>query len=183
VVKELTEEEAVEAYKEFFITHKRRFKLSTHASYSLTVPEIESKLQAWKRDDGFVPDVVVIDYADLLIAPGVKDERDKQHQVWGKLRGVSQNWHCLLVTATQADADSYSKSVLSEKNFSEDKRKHGHVTAEFGLNQDPKGREKKLGIMRLNKIMIREGDKTLNSEVVVLQNLNKGQPIIESYFR
>ena len=48
----------------------------------------------------------------------------------------------LVVTATQADANSYDRTSLKMSNFSEDKRKLAHVTAMYGLNQDPAGREK-----------------------------------------
>ena len=67
-------------------------------------------------------------------------------------------------------------------NFSEDKRKLAHVTAQYGLNQDPQGREKKLGILRVNEIVVREGDYSNDREVHIHQDLAAGRPFLESFF-
>ena len=88
-----------------------------------------------------------------------------------------------MLTATQADAESYKKGTLSLTNFSEDKRKYAHVTAQYGLNQDPYGREKKLGVMRINEIVVREGEFSADNEVYVLQDLTMGRPYLESFRR
>jgi len=86
-----------------------------------------------------------------------------------------------VISATQADAESYKKGRLTLSNFSEDKRKLSHVTAQYGLNQDPSGREKALGIMRINEIVVREGAFSSDHEVYVLQDLAAGRPFLESY--
>ena len=88
----------------------------------------------------------------------------------------------LVITATQADADSYDKNLLTLKNFSEDKRKYGHCTAMYGLNQDPQGNEKKIGVMRINELVIREGGCDTINVVYVLQNLRRGLPVLGSYY-
>jgi hypothetical protein len=51
----------------------------------------------------------------------------------------------------------------------------------WGLNQDSKGREKDLGIMRINTILAREGAFNSTDVVVVLQDLAGGRPFTESY--
>ena len=66
--------------------------------------------------------------------------------------------------------------------FKKDKRKYAHVTACYGLNQDPKDREKRLGIMRINEIVIREGDFSNAHEVTILQNLKRGRPFLSSFW-
>ena len=52
----------------------------------------------------------------------------------------------------------------------------------YGLNQDKKGREKEIGITRINKLVVREEEFNLSSFVYVLQNLRRGQPCLASYF-
>src|SRR5690606_9911830 len=127
--------------------------------------------------------IVIVDYADILSSDDarVTEFRHRQDHVWKSLRALSQERHVLLITATQADAESYKKGRLNMTNFSEDKRKLAHVTAQFGLNQDPDGREKALGIMRINEIVVREGSFSADSEVHVLQDLAAGRPFLESY--
>ena len=179
----LTAPTAKKALRKFFKRYRRRFKLINYSAGTLTVSEIRRVLDLWERQDGFVPDIIVIDYSDLLSADDGKtsDFRHRQDHVWKSLRALSQERHVLLLTATQADADSYKKGRLSLSNFSEDKRKLAHVTAQYGLNQDPQGREKKLGIMRINEIVVREGEFSPDNEVTVLQDLAIGRPFLESY--
>ncbi len=180
----LTVKRAQRAVKAFFERYRRRFKLACFPAGTLTVSEMKSRLDSWERYQGFVPDVIVVDYADLVSADdgSVSEFRHRQDHIWKALRALSQERHVLLVTATQADAESYKKGRLSISNFSEDKRKLAHVTAQYGLNQDPQGREKQLGIMRINEIVIREGEFSSDSEVVLLQDLSIGRPFLESYF-
>lgn len=181
-VNPLTTEEAQKEISDFFITHKRHFKLSSHANGTLSVRQIEATLAGWEKQEGFVPDLIVIDYADLLV-PETKEFRHGQDEIWRGLRRLSQqNGNPLVVTATQADAKAYERNKLTASNFSEDKRKHSHITAEYALNQDVKGREKKLGIIRIGEIMLREGDFEVGNEVTVLMNLRRGRPFISSFF-
>lgn len=170
--------------RKFFHRYKRRFKLINYPAGTLTVAEMRRVLDYWERRDNFVPDVIVVDYADLLSADDgrISEFRHRQDYVWKSLRALSQERHVLVLTATQADAESYKRGRLSMSNFSEDKRKLAHVTAQYGLNQDPQGREKKLGILRINEIVVREGEFSADREVAVLQDLSAGRPFLESYF-
>lgn len=177
----LTVQEAKNKIEHFFIDYNRQFKLSSHVNNFLTVKHIRGLLAMWEKQDDFTPDVIIIDYADLLVAE-TKEFRHGQNEIWKDLRRLSQEKHCLVVTATQADAKSYDQDRLKLANFSEDKRKYAHVTAMYGLNQDKDDREKKIGIMRINEIVIREGEFSATNEVHVLQNLRRGQPCLGSYW-
>jgi hypothetical protein len=68
------------------------------------------------------------------------------------------------------------------KNFSEDKRKYSHVTAFYGLNQDRKGTEKRIGIMRINELMVRDDEGGSGRQVCVVQALQQGKPFVSSFF-
>ena len=177
----LTAAQAKKAFEKFFKGRERNFRLSTHTSGSLTVGTMESTLDMWERRDGFVPDIIITDFADIMASEYKGEFRHQENDKWMKLRGLSQKKHALMVTATWTDANSYDKSTLSLKNFSEDKRKYGHVTAMFGLNQDPDNREKQLGLMRVNQIILREDAFSTFTEVHILQNLSKGRPVLASY--
>lgn len=173
--------EAKKVVEQYFFKKGRRFKLSTHMNNSLTVSNIKSICNRWEKDDGFIPDVIVIDYADLLVPEKTQEFRHGQNEIWKNLRALSQERYCLVITATQADAKSYERDLLRMSNYSEDKRKFAHVTAMYGLNQDKHGREKKLGIMRINELVKRSGEFDSTSAVTVLQNLNLGRPFLDSY--
>lgn len=179
----LTGTTAVEKVQNYFQRYRRRFKFVSYPAGTLTVSEMRRCLNDWETYDGFVPDLIVVDYADLLSSSdgGTTDFRHSQDHVWKGLRALSQERHALLVTATQADAASYTKGRLSISNFSEDKRKLAHVTAQYGLNQDPQGREKQLGILRINEIVVREGAYSGDNEICVLQDLAISRAFLESY--
>ena len=181
--KPLDADEAKKVIQRFYIAHKKQFKLSTHPNDTLNIRDINAILDLWEKQDGYIADVIIIDYADLLIVDGEKEERQKQNKIWKGLRNLSQvRGNPLVITATQADAMSYEKNTLKMTNFSEDKRKYGHVTAMWGLNQDNKDREKKIGLMRINEIVKREGEFFASKEITVLQNLRRGKPFLGSYW-
>jgi hypothetical protein len=175
----LKEKEALEKIEAFFLKEQKHARLSTHPNGTLTVSLIRSTLEKWERENNFIPDAIIIDYADILVPEKTKEFRHGQDQIWRDLRGLSQAKNALVVTATQADSLAYKKYVLDLSNFSEDKRKNAHVTAMYGLNQDKEGREKQIGIMRINEIVKRKG--ATASVVTVIQDLKQGRPFLGSY--
>ena len=130
-------------------------RLGVYSVGSLSVEGIRSILKDLEQD-GWVPDLVVMDYADLLDMGDFREKRHAIDKAWGGLRGLSQQFHCCLVTATQADAASYSKSVLTMENFSDAKTKNAYVTGMVGLNQTKD--EKDVAAIRLNWVALREND-------------------------
>ena len=178
--------QAVHLFQKYFIDKKRKLKLASYPNGALTIPIIRARLRHWERKEGFVPDIILIDYADLLVPTIKQDFRHQQNDIWKNLRRLSQEVRGgiepTVVTATQADALSYDQELLTLKNYSEDKRKFAHTTGFYGLNQDPQGREKKIGIMRINELSLREGDSSIDNVVTILQNIKRGLPYVTSYF-
>jgi hypothetical protein len=170
---------ALAACKELTID-KRLLKLSTHANGTVSVLTVESVLDMWMRD-GWEPDVVVIDYADLLIP--IDGRQEKRHQVdetWRRLRGLSQSRHCLVLTATQADAASYKAKVLDKSNFSESKTKLAHATGIIGINATPQERDQ--SVRRLNWIVRREGAYNELDILYIAGSLAVAMPMVFSKF-
>lgn len=155
-------------------------KLSCHSNGSIGVQGIAGIIRSWERT-GWVPDVVVLDYADLLAPPyGVTESRDVINHNWKHLRKLSQDLHGLVVTATQSDAASYETEILSMKNFSDDKRKFAHVTGMIGLNQTTA--EKKLDLMRLNWLVLRESSFSEDQVLHIAGCRDIANPLILSTF-
>jgi hypothetical protein len=178
----LTVGEAKKLIKKHFIDKKRKIKISTHINGTLTVGKIREILDKWEREEDFVPDIILIDYADIL-EPEIKgDTRQQENHKWKRLRALSQETNALVIAPTQTDSKSYSKDLIDMENFSEDKRKFGHVTAMYGMNQDVKGREKQLGVMRYNRIVLRESDFHYTQQVYVLQKPEIGRPFLGSFY-
>lgn len=160
---------------------KDKLKLSVHANSSINVAGMESVLQTWERENQWTPDVVLVDYADILAPPvGVIESRDQINATWKQLRAMSQRRHCLLATATQTDADSYKVGILSRSNFSEDKRKFAHVTGMLGLNVSEEDKDNQ--ITRLNWVLRREKKFSDSKICHVAGCLDIGAPAILSTF-
>ncbi len=154
------------------------FRLSVHPNMSIGMGGIKSILQSWELDN-WIPDVVVIDYADNLTnMAGHEDARDGINANWKMMRALSQEKHCLVLTATQADADSYDRKILGRSNFSEDKRKNAHVTAMFAINQTAE--EKDIGVMRFNWIVARRGGFSPRRCVTIASCLPLCNPCVKS---
>lgn len=182
-VEPLTWKEGAALARQFRKKRGKRFKLATYPNETLSVAEIKTQLHILEKQQHFIPDVIVIDYADIL-APDpdyVRMEfRHQQNRLWQRLRALSQEWNCLVVTATQTSAEAYkTKGPVTRSHFSEDKRKLAHVTSMYGLNQNDE--EKKIGVMRFNKIVVREDEFYVTDQVKVLQRLQMGKPILASY--
>ncbi len=156
------------------------FRLSCHPNSTLSVRSIQSIIQNWIRE-GWVPDVIVIDYADILSMdhPGLEG-RDKINETWKRLRSLSQIFHCLVVTGSQTDTGAYKTNIITKSNFSEDKRKLAHVTGMVGLNVTEK--EKDRGITRLNWVVLRERAFSVGKCVYVAGCLDVANPAIRSTF-
>lgn len=145
------------------IENRRSLQLLIVPSYRMNATDIEEHIHGLVQE-GWIADVIVIDYADNLGPMPGMHQQPKHIQVnatWGQLRAVSQIFNCLLVTATQVKAAGYGDrdriSLLGPEHFSDSRTKNDHVTAMFGINQSLD--EKKKNLVRLNSLMQRhEGD-------------------------
>jgi hypothetical protein len=182
VANKLEWREALKVNRKFSARLKGRdFKVISYPNSTINVKGIDAQLDIWEHFDGFVADLVIIDYADILAAEDTKKEaRHQVNDTWKAMRALSQKRHCLVLTATQTDTDSFDVETMSLKNFSEDKRKYGHVTGMLGLNQT--SNEKMLGIMRIAWIIRREGEAFSNICVRVLECRKIGRPYLDSYY-
>lgn len=146
-------------------------------AYSLTVENLEIMLEDMEQND-YIPDVIIVDYADIM-APSEKGEyRNQLDGIWKGLRGLAQKRKALVVTASQSGRSSIDKNVEAT-DIAEDIRKLAHVTSMVSLNQTPS--DVKNGIMKVKQLAIREGAREFR-QAVVTQCLTIGRPVMESYF-
>lgn len=176
-------EKAVDQLKMNSAMRELPIRLRCSGAGVVSASDIEADILQLSRE-GWMPDVVVIDYADLLASEAGTGRLDFRHQIdatWKILRRISLDYHILVLTATQAAARAYEQWLIRKKDFSEDKRKNAHVTGMIGINQTPG--EKKKGIYRLNWIFLRDGEWTENQYVWTAGNLALGCPAMRSLLR
>jgi hypothetical protein len=172
------------AYKTFRKICRNRdvFRLSCHPNGTISVDGLRQILSDWHRG-GWMADVVVIDYADILEPPrGLLDPLVQTDETWKRLRRMSQELHCLVVTASQSNAAAYQDktSTLGRKHFSGRKTKLAHVNGMIGINYNDE--DKKNGVMRLNWVVKRKGKYEESKSVTVAGCLDVAAPAIISVF-
>ena len=170
---------AFQQFKEHVLRDDEPYlKLSCHPTKTLSPAKLDSILDSWEIR-GWIPDVIVIDYADIMAANGKWGEpRDAINSVWERLRGIAQERKCLLITATQTNTDSYSANLLRREHFTNDRRKFDHVTAMLGINQN--GSEKLQGIYRINTLLARDEDFDEQRCCLCAGNLAFCNPVMKS---
>lgn len=155
-------------------------KLAVHPNSTLSVDGMRAVLDGWDRNN-WLPDVIVIDYADILAPPvGMVESLDQINATWKQLRSLSQQLHGLVATATQTNAASYQANTVGRQHFSGNKLKLAHVTAMIGLNQSDS--EKEQGVMRLNFVAQREAEYSEGRCVHVAGCLGIANPALKSTF-
>ena len=147
-------------------------------AYGWTVEKIDTEIEKMIQQNGYVPDVITIDYADIL-APSEKGEyRNQLDGIWKRLRGLAQRRKAVVFTATQSTREGLSTDVTAQ-SIAEDIRKLAHVTCMVALNQSKV--EKEQNIMRLSQIAVREGD-SVTKDALCLQCYAIGRPVLDSRF-
>lgn len=145
---------AQEEFNENFLRSRKTDFLKMHCVAAISMDEIEGMMENW-RGDGWVPDIVVLDYIDLVDAPNrIKEPRDQLNYNCRRCRIISQKYHLLFVSGTQANAQAWKKDQQDRSSFSNDKRKMAHVTGMIGLNQNNDELEQ-MELMKLNWIVVR----------------------------
>lgn len=145
------------------------------------VSDIQAVLEGWELRHGWKPEVVVVDYADVLLAPDNSSKDEYRHRIeaiWRELHAMSQKGY-LIVTATQAakfQKRSGRDDMLSVDNISEDKRKAGLVTTMIGINRFDDDR------VALNCLVSRHTSFDPKRGVYVGSCFELGQPFVVSQF-
>lgn len=152
-------------------------KLINYPSYGVSVKDIEQELANLEYYENYIPDVLVIDYADILRP--INERVDYRHQLdttWKALRGIAQEKSILVVTGSQTGRQGMKRDV-DATDVAEDVRKLAHVTKMISLNQNEL--EKEDGVMRIKVVVQREG-KQFGDQIIVLQCYDIGRPYIDS---
>jgi len=181
--------EGVERFKRLTGTTQMRLRLRCEGGLVVSASDIEKDIARLAKQEGWVPDLVAVDYADLLAPEPHTKNQEVRHQMnasWLIMRRIGLTYSCLMLTATQAATSAYNAWLIRKKDFSEDKRKNAHVTGMIGINQTESGQddnpsEKELGVYRLNWIVLRGGSWSESQFVWTAGNLSIGCPCIISH--
>lgn len=114
-----------------------KLKIITYGIGTASISDIEDNLDELELREGWLPDVICLDYADLLRHDTTY--REKRHQIgsiWENLSRVAKTRKILIFTASQGNRGSMAKSKLSASDISEDFSKVMTADALIAINSD-----------------------------------------------
>lgn len=155
------------------------FRLKTYPRFSANVGDIMRDLDILEWQEGFVPDIVLVDYADILKP---EDSRkvgvEKEDETWMKLAQLAGDRHCLVVTPTQINKEG--QDVVKQKRSHQARwiGKLAHVDSMLTIDQTPS--ENRAGIVRIGVQAHRHREFDEEKTCVVLQQLSTGQVNLDS---
>jgi len=180
-IREMNEGQALKEMKKVQETVRgNRFKLLEFPNNSLPISDFRAKLQNFEYYDGFVPDIVITDYADKFLLQNNRGEyRHQLKSVWEGHKAIAQEKNCVVVTASQTNVARSKGKDVSQGDWAESIAKEELIDLGISINQTPE--EKRNGYCRLGKIKDRHSEFSLMSEVFVIQCLGLGLPYIDSF--
>ncbi|MGD8707120.1 MAG: DnaB-like helicase C-terminal domain-containing protein [Nitrosopumilaceae archaeon] len=150
-----------------------------YPSRSVNLDMIKNEIQNAAHYTKFYPDVIVIDYLDIL-KPEPSSPREIRHAIdytWSTARGLAQEINCIVVTASQGNRSTFKKDI-DEEGVAEDIRKLAHVTHMIALNQSKENKEN--NVMRLGSLVVREEEFFVGEEVLVAYQYGIGKAYLDS---
>lgn len=85
--------------------------------------------------EGFVPDVIINDYPDIMGMPKGMEYRHQLDYVHQYHARISHERNCLVIGFSQVKTKAFHKKYITLADFAEDKRKAAHVDLAFALCQ------------------------------------------------
>ena len=154
-------------------------KIFAEPAYSMTVEKLETKLDDLNHNS-FIPDVIIIDYADIMLPSNSRlDYRNQLDDIWKRLRAMAQKRKCAVFTASQASRGAINKEATADM-ISEDIRKLAHVTSMVSISKDEYCKNHSLAMF--SQLAVREGE-PITERVIATQCLSLGRPVLDSHWK
>lgn len=167
-------------YKRYQRMWNQYGRLSVHDKYSLTYDGMMRDLDIlWKKDKWF-PDIVIMDYIDILGIDSKFDDYRLEDEKWKLLAKIAGQLHALVITATQANKAGHTTDALTAEHQGGFYGKNRHVNLMVGLNQQPE--DKVDGIMKFGITEARSIEYIPGQMCSVLQDFKTGQAYLDSYY-
>ncbi|MNI30616.1 replicative DNA helicase [compost metagenome] len=145
------------AIKSIHKIHKGKLVIKKYRTSEATVDTIRSHLTRLKMEKGFVPDVIIVDYADLLSPRRTySDKRFELESIYLDLRDLGSEFGCAVWTASQANRGALEKKVITLGDLAEAFNKANIADFMVALCQTTE--EKEDGIMRWHVAKHRDGE-------------------------
>lgn len=156
-------------------TRKNKLICRFFPAGTLNVRGIEAYLDVLETAEGFIPDLILIDYLDLL-ETDPNNLRISLKQLSINLKGLAAKRNVAVATATQANGEAANKTTMGLNQISEDKSK-GH-TADTVITYNQTVAEHARGLARL---FVAKGRSDKDKfTVIIAQSYTMGQFALDS---
>jgi replicative DNA helicase len=131
----------------FFKLHGGELRIKGYPTKTATVETIKSYLYGLQNRDDFKPDVIIVDYGDLLRSGAYAKDKDGsserfiQGDVFEGLRAMAQEFDCVVVTASQCNRAAATKPIIRMEDIAESYAKcqvADHILAICGTEEERK---------------------------------------------
>ena len=119
--------------------------IKEYPTKSASTKSIKNHLEKLKKQN-ILPDVVIVDYADLLrpISHGAEKRHDLE-SIYEELRGMATEFNCAFVTASQTNRGGLNAEVITMESISEAFNKCFVADFIFSLSRTPQDKQANSG--------------------------------------
>ena len=160
--------------------YQSSYRFKNYPRFSANTADILRDLDLLERTENFVPDVIIIDYADILKAEDSKASSgvEQLDETWKSLSRLAGERHALIVTASQITRAAMEKKQVKVGDLAAWIGKAAHIDVFCSLQQTPD--EKRDGLMRVGLLAHRYSDFDESANCAILQKLDYGQACLDS---
>jgi len=176
-VEEITTKIIEKRTKQFRQMFGSNLRCRAYPAFSANFDDIQHELDLLEME-GFVPDIIAIDYFDILAEEkGVRSDRGSIDKTWKRGKNLAAERDCLVITPDQTNKTSRERETIRSTDTTEDKRKDAHVDLKLAINQTMQ--ENDDGVARIG-VLFHRHRKTTSKQAMVFQSLELANPFMDS---
>jgi hypothetical protein len=164
---------------EKMIHQNNNLRVKVYPSYKTTLSQIETDLDVLRMTEGFIPDCIFIDYADIIKSDYKSlSSLEADNVLWKSLKGMAEERKAIVFTLTQGNRSSVDAYFTKHTLIGGFHGKIFHTDITMGLGQTEAEKDKQ--VCRIGLIAHRHKEFMESKQLYVLQNLSLGQVIIDA---
>lgn len=161
------------------IRHLDNIYIKDFPTGRLNVGQLRAYLDVMEQNERFVPDLLIIDYPDLMKKDKNQEVRHSLDQIYQDVRGIAVERNIAVAIVSQANKEGEKGKRVSLANLSEAYTKGMHADCVITYSQSET--EHSLGLARLYVAAGRNDDDKL--ELVLCQQYGIGQFVLDSVLK
>jgi hypothetical protein len=180
---EFTAKNVNKKLKSFSRFYGDNIRVICYPRFSASVEDLERDLDMLEQTEGFIPDLIAADYADIFKpnsrGGGGNEPRHGIDEIWKTLASMAARRMALLFSASQGNRGSIYKENMDQTDLAEWIGKLAHVDKFASVNQSLE--EKRKGIIRIGMLADRHKEFHEKDQCMLLQALALGQVHLDSH--